>query len=580
MIDLDYLVVGTGRCGSVYMARLLTSLGKTCGHESLFAAFGVVYAMELMKKNLVETSGVSKQDMLNGEPIEKWFDGSAYCAESSWMAAPFIDHHCVKNAALIHNVRNPLLVVSSYVKDLRQFSEKPGNFAIFVEFIRLHAPEILEAPSEIERACLFWVKWNQLILDKAKQTGKRYLLARVEDGPSTELLDFLQVSPALRDKAFSNTRINSWKRREADLTLSDIPEGRIKNSFVKMAARLGYPELKGEHASRSARRPALNKGLIKLNTQSKTSEVAVNDGKRGKLSKKLFGWGNANPMEGMFDKYKGQFVDLLRREIASSNEKMKHELLSQLRSSSKSHIARGQAFGDRFTYEHGNTAATHTPGRLETYYDAHTEGPGIWKWRHYFDMYERHFSKFVGRKPTILEIGTFSGGSLGMWQAYFGEGCQIYGTDMIKECKQFESDSVRIIIGDQGDPEFWRKFKSEVPPVDIIIDDGSHYHEHQIVTLEQMLPHMNPGGVYLCEDIYHHEFDDYISGLRSRMNIMGPPLPGIADYHDGMAINNVQKHINSIHQYPLVTIIELANKPLEQFSCDKRGTHWLWEFWK
>ena len=33
---LDFLVTGTGRCGTVYMAELLTSLGIPCGHESLF----------------------------------------------------------------------------------------------------------------------------------------------------------------------------------------------------------------------------------------------------------------------------------------------------------------------------------------------------------------------------------------------------------------------------------------------------------------------------------------------------------------------------------------------------------------
>src|SRR4051812_27993068 len=62
-------------------------------------------------------------------------------------------------------------------------------------------------------------------------------------------------------------------------------------------------------------------------------------------------------------------------------------------------------------------------GRLEDYWDAHKEGPGIWKFRHYFDIYENHFSKFVGSEVHVVEIGIYSGGSLKMWRDYFGPQC-------------------------------------------------------------------------------------------------------------------------------------------------------------
>ena len=35
-MNLKYLVTGTGRCGTVYMARILTSIGIPCGHETIF----------------------------------------------------------------------------------------------------------------------------------------------------------------------------------------------------------------------------------------------------------------------------------------------------------------------------------------------------------------------------------------------------------------------------------------------------------------------------------------------------------------------------------------------------------------
>ena len=34
------------------------------------------------------------------------------------------------------------------------------------------------------------------------------------------------------------------------------------------------------------------------------------------------------------------------------------------------------------------------------------------KWKHYFEIYDRHFSRFRGREISVLEIGVADGGSL------------------------------------------------------------------------------------------------------------------------------------------------------------------------
>lgn len=46
---------------------------------------------------------------------------------------------------------------------------------------------------------------------------------------------------------------------------------------------------------------------------------------------------------------------------------------------------------------------------------------------HYFDIYERHFEKFIGKGINILEIGVSHGGSLQMWKDYFGDKAMIFG---------------------------------------------------------------------------------------------------------------------------------------------------------
>ena len=52
-------------------------------------------------------------------------------------------------------------------------------------------------------------------------------------------------------------------------------------------------------------------------------------------------------------------------------------------------------------------------------------GNTTWKWLHYFDIYERHLHRFRNRKPVMLEIGVFDGGSLRMWRDYFGPDCRM-----------------------------------------------------------------------------------------------------------------------------------------------------------
>lgn len=216
---------------------------------------------------------------------------------------------------------------------------------------------------------------------------------------------------------------------------------------------------------------------------------------------------------------------------------------------------------------------------LQTYFDAHSEGRGIWKWKHYFDIYHRHFSKFIGQEVHVLEIGVYSGGSLGMWKQYFGPRCRVYGVDIEEACRAYEDDSVKIFIGDQADRNFWTLFKKEVPLLDIVIDDGGHKFYQQSVTLDQLLPHLRPGGVYLCEDLpgSDNKFHGYISGLsrnlhaskRAEVNTTRWPTAS-----DGFIPTPFQRAVHSVHLYPFVAVIEKTESPVSEFVALKQGTQW------
>jgi len=148
-------------------------------------------------------------------------------------------------------------------------------------------------------------------------------------------------------------------------------------------------------------------------------------------------------------------------------------------------------------------------------FDNH-KGNEIYKWEHYFDIYETHFSKFKNSPNpiTVLEIGVLNGGSLQMWQKYFGPNATIVGIDIYEECKKYEKDNIKIRIGSQADLNFLKELSNEFPKIDVLIDDGSHRVLHQIITFEYLFKFINSGGVYLVEDTHTSYWVEYGGGKK------------------------------------------------------------------
>lgn len=122
------------------------------------------------------------------------------------------------------------------------------------------------------------------------------------------------------------------------------------------------------------------------------------------------------------------------------------------------------------------------------------------KWWHYFEIYETFLQKYAGREIKFLEIGVYRGGSMQMWSDYFGEKATIVGIDIDESCKQYEGGNVHICIGSQADRAFLEEVSKKWGPFDAILDDGSHFMEHMVISFETLFPLLKEGGVYLCED--------------------------------------------------------------------------------
>jgi methyltransferase family protein len=142
------------------------------------------------------------------------------------------------------------------------------------------------------------------------------------------------------------------------------------------------------------------------------------------------------------------------------------------------------------------------------------DGRVIQKWKHYFTIYERHFSSFVYKPVTFVEIGVAFGGSLPMWKRYFGPNATIVGIDILPECKAYEEDQVAVRIGAQQDTAFLKEILEEFGPPDIVLDDGSHTMSQQIATFEFLYPRLAKNGVYMVEDLHTAYWPEFEGGLR------------------------------------------------------------------
>ena len=120
----------------------------------------------------------------------------------------------------------------------------------------------------------------------------------------------------------------------------------------------------------------------------------------------------------------------------------------------------------------------------------------------YFNTYDHLFSQYKGKKITFVEVGILGGGSLFMWRDFFGPDARIIGVDLNPNAKKWKNQGFDIFIGSKSDINFWKAFFQAVGPIDILLDDGGHTYEQQIVTAEMVLPNIKDEGLLVVEDTH------------------------------------------------------------------------------
>ena len=182
----------------------------------------------------------------------------------------------------------------------------------------------------------------------------------------------------------------------------------------------------------------------------------------------------------------------------------------------------------------------------------------------YFQTYEEMFNGYVGKKITFVEIGVLQGGSLFMWREYFGKNARIIGIDLHPNAKALEKHGFEIYIGSQSNKEFWKDFYSKVGKIDILLDDGGHVNDQQIITLGESINNINDNGLIVTEDVHTSYFKkfgnpskySFINYSKYLVDVVNSRYPEIKNKKN----DEFSKKIYSVAFYESIVAIKINSK--------------------
>lgn len=203
MDSLEILFTGTGRCATGYFAKLLTSLGTPCGHEFLF--------------------NVQQGDF------------ALHPAESSWLAAPFIQSSPhLSSTKIVHIVREPAACIRSLA--LYLYSDARGS-ETYENFSRQHNSDLVNWNEPVHLAASHWYEWNSMI--EKQSEGHDYFVYKLGIDPITDLLEKLSIQyenkPMFEDKKYNHRPQNYIP----EVHLEDLPD-QLRENVIKLSKHYGF----------------------------------------------------------------------------------------------------------------------------------------------------------------------------------------------------------------------------------------------------------------------------------------------------------------------------------------------------
>jgi hypothetical protein len=170
----------------------------------------------------------------------------------------------------------------------------------------------------------------------------------------------------------------------------------------------------------------------------------------------------------------------------------------------------------------------------------------------------------VDKKITFVEVGVLQGGSLFMWREYFGKDARIIGIDLHPNAKELEKHGFEIYVGSQSDKNFWKNFYFKVGKIDVLLDDGGHVNDQQIITLGESVHNINDNGIIVTEDVHTSYFKkfgnpskySFINYSKYLVDVVNSRFPETKIKKN----NNFRNKIYSISFYESVVAIKINSK--------------------
>lgn len=199
---MKYLITGAARSGTGYIAQVLRSAGVHCGHEDVFSHWGLEHI-----EGLAET----------------------WEADSSWLAAPFLEESFLDGTTIVHLVRRPRDTLESLTLTAIVHNRDSPYF----KFARRYLPSLGQYTGRILQVVHFYVEWNKLIEPHAD------VFHRVEDEPGM-LLQNLGIDYEGK-QLFDDKKYNTHGRKGLDIDVGSLPD-ELRTRLLEMERRYGYEE--------------------------------------------------------------------------------------------------------------------------------------------------------------------------------------------------------------------------------------------------------------------------------------------------------------------------------------------------
>lgn len=119
----------------------------------------------------------------------------------------------------------------------------------------------------------------------------------------------------------------------------------------------------------------------------------------------------------------------------------------------------------------------------------------------YTEVYFDQLNDKRDKVRKVMEIGIHKGGSLRMWRDFFSL-AEVYGLDNHPETL-FEADRIKSVFAEQKEEASLIKSVGDIGnDFDLIVDDGSHEVEDQLLSFKVFFSIVKVGGIYAIEDVF------------------------------------------------------------------------------